>query len=427
LRSNHVPTLQLHARVLRGLKRYEECLAGYMRAYALDPADPFTCNNVGDALLWLGRYEDGLSWFDKALVLQPDFADVLLNRGNALLQLHRFDEAIATYERLLAVDPDNARGRWQWAHVQLLKGNFDDGWAAREARWNVGDFSPDYPKFPQPKWLGKEGVEGKTILVCADEGLGDAIQFARFVPMLASRGARVILAVQDPLVPLLSGVSGVAECLSDSKLPLPPFDMHCPLMSLPLACDATLETIPSENYLPPLPAERVEAWERRLGPHNRPRVGLVWSGNPKQGDDRNRSMPLATIAPLLSLDATFVSLQKDPRPGDGTLLGDTHGILDVTAELTDFVETAALVSCLDLVITVCTSVAHLAGTLGRPTWVMLPYVADWRWLIARDDSPWYPSVRLFRQDFARDYVAVVDRVRGELAAMISRFVARAED
>jgi tetratricopeptide (TPR) repeat protein len=421
LRPDHVPTLQLRARVLRGLKRYEACLADCMRAHALDPGDPLSCNNVGDALLWLGRYEEGLSWFDKALALQPDFVDVLLNRGHALTQLHRFDEAIATYEHLLAVDPDHARGKWQWAHVQLSKGNFRDGWAAREARWKVADFSPDYPKFLQAKWLGKEDVAGKTILVCADEGLGDIIQFARFVPMLASRGARVILAVQDPLVSLLSGVSGVTECVSDSKCPLPPFDMHCPLMSLPLALDASLQAVPNENYLPPLPAERVEAWKRRLGPHDRPRVGLVWSGNPKQGDDRNRSMPLAALVPLLHLDATFVSLQKDPRPGDRTLLGQIDGILDVTAELTDFVETAALVSCLDLVITVCTSVAHLAGTLGRPTWVMLPYVADWRWLIDRDDSPWYQRVRLFRQDSARDYGAVVDRVRAELTEMIARF------
>ncbi len=421
LRGDHVPALQLRARVLRALKRFEACLADNMRAYALDPADAFTCNNIGDAMQLLGRHQEGLSWFDKALALQPDIADVLLNRGYALLQLHRFDEAIETYERLLGVDPDHARGKWQWAHVQLLNGNFEAGWAAREARWDVADFSPDYPRFSQPKWLGKESVEGKTVLVCADEGLGDTIQFARFVPMLAARGARVILAVQDPLVPLLSSVTGVSECVADSKRTLPPFDVHCPVMSLPLACEARLETIPPAGYLPPPPAERVEAWERRLGPHDRLRVGLVWSGNAKQGDDRNRSMPLATLMPLLAMDATFVSLQKDPRPADRALLAERTDIVDHTAELTDFVETAALMSCLDLVVTVCTSVAHLAGTLGRPTWVMLPYVGDWRWLIDRDDSPWYPSVRLFRQDAARDYGIVIDRVREALARAIAAF------
>jgi tetratricopeptide (TPR) repeat protein len=421
LHGEHAPSWQLRARVQRSLKRYEAYLADNLRAHALDPADAVTCNNIGDAMQSLGRYEEGLVWFDKALALRPDFADVLLNKGYALLQLHRFDEAIETYERLTAVDPDHARGKWQWAHVQLLKGNFRAGWVAREARWQVTDFSPDYPRFSEPRWLGKESVEGKAILICADEGLGDVIQFARFVPMLASRGARVILAVQDPLVPLLSRVSGVSECLPDSKRPLPPFDMHCPLMSLPLACEARLETIPAADYLPPLPAERVEAWKRRLGPHDRLRVGLVWSGNPKQGDDRNRSMPLATLTPLLGMEATFISLQKDPRPTDRAMLGERNDIVDHTGELTDFVETAALVSSLDLVITVCTSVAHLAATLGRPTWIMLPYVGDWRWLIDRDDSPWYPTVRLFRQDAARDYTTVVDRVRRELARMISAF------
>ena len=264
-------------------------------------------------------------------------------------------------------------------------------------------------------------MDGKTILVCADEGLGDTIQFARFVPDLASRGARVVLAVQDALVPLLSGASGVSECVADTKHPLPSFDLHCPVMSLPLACGARPDAIPSADYLPPLPGDRVEAWKRRLGPHDRLRVGLVWSGNPKQGDDRNRSMPLAALAPLLGLNATFVSLQKDPRPADKARLGEEARILDLTSELTDFVETAALVSCLDLVITVCTSVAHLAGTLGRPTWVMLPYVGDWRWQIDRDDSPWYPSMRLFRQDASRDYTLVVENVHAALARMISTF------
>jgi hypothetical protein len=259
------------------------------------------------------------------------------------------------------------------------------------------------------------------LLLCADEGFGDTIQFARFVPMLAKRGARIILVVQDALQPLLSGTSGVSECLPFSAKKFPPFDLHCPIMSLPLALGATLKTIPPADYVPPLPAERVQAWRARLGPRTRLRVGLVWSGNPKQGDDRNRSMPLAKLTPLLGVDATFVSLQKDPRPDDKARLADLADVIDPSADLGDFVETAALVSCLDLVITVCTSVAHLAATLGCPTWVMLPYVGDWRWLTSRDDSPWYPSVRLFRQDVTRDYAVVVDRVRQELARMISAF------
>ena len=418
LRPAHAPTLQMRARAFRALKRYQECLADNTRAHVLDPADPYTCNNMGDALLWLGRYEDGLQWFDKALALQPDFIEVLLNKGFALFHMHRFDEAAETYRRVTELDPGNAKAAWQLAHLALLSGNFAAGWAGREARWRAPDFSPEYPKFSLPKWLGREPVDGKTILVHVDEGIGDTLQFARYLPLIADRGARVVFIAQDALCPLLSGVRGVSECVPFSARTYPSFDMHCPIMSLPLAFGTTLETIPPANYLPPLPAERIAQWESRLGPHDRLGVGLVWSGNPKQGNDRNRSMPFAHLAPLLDLDATFVSLQKDPRPGDAALLAKSN-VVDLTADLTDFAETAALVSCLDVVITVCTGVAHLAATLGRPTWVMLPYLPDWRWLLDRDDSPWYPTVRLFRQDGARDFARVVESVRTELKTTIS--------
>ena len=202
---------------------------------------------------------------------------------------------------------------------------------------------------------------------------------------------------------------------------LPAFDMYCPIQSLPLAFGTRLETIPSATPYLPAPAEsRLRAWEDRLGPHDRLRVGLVWAGNPNHKNDHNRSIPLRMLARILDVDATFVSLQKDPRPDDKAMLLERTEIVDLTAHLTDFAETAALVSCLDLVITVDTSVAHLAGALGRPTWILLPYTPDYRWLLDRDDSPWYPTARLFRQDETRDYASVVDRVRSELIAMISR-------
>jgi ADP-heptose:LPS heptosyltransferase len=237
--------------------------------------------------------------------------------------------------------------------------------------------------------------------------------------MLAARGARVILVVERPAYALLSGLPGISQCLTLSDT-LPAFDMHCPICSLPLAFGTRLETIPSEISYLPRPAEaRLQAWEDRLGPHDRLRVGLVWSGNPKHGNDHNRSLPLRALSRILDADATFVSLQKDPRPDDKALLLERSEIVDVSAQLTDFADTAALINCLDLVITVDTSVAHLAGALGCPTWILLPYIPDWRWLLDRDDSPWYPSVRLFRQDEARDYADVLDRVRTELLALVA--------
>jgi tetratricopeptide (TPR) repeat protein len=418
---DHAPALFHRARTLRALRRYEECLEDYRRHYVLSPDDPNVCNNIGDALLFLGRPEEGLEWFDRALALRPDVMQVLTNKALALCQSHRFDEAILAYSRLTALDPDDARSAWQLAHLHLQQGDFQSGWAGREARWRVSDFSTEYPRFAEPKWLGKEDISGKTILVCIDEGIGDAVQFARYVPMLAARGASIVLVVQEGLRALLSGLPGVSACLPFGTKDFPPFDFHCPIMSLPLAFGTTLETIPPASYLPQLPAARLQAWRDRLGARGGLRVGVVWAGNPKQGNDRNRSMPLAVLAPLFDCDATFVSLQKDLKADDQKFLETQTNILDLTAGLTDFAETVALIENLDLVITVCTSVAHVAGTLGKETWVMLPYVGDWRWLDRRDDSPWYPTVRLFRQDDARSYDRVVARVRSELLAKISAF------
>ena len=275
-------------------------------------------------------------------------------------------------------------------------------------------FRPPIRNLPSRCGSAGEPIDGKTILIRIDEGLGDSIQFARYVPMVAALGARVILVVAEAAHPLLEKLPGVSQCLPVTTETLPAFDMHCPMCSLPLAFGTRLDTIPSVPYLPAPDAARVQAWETRLGPRTKLRVGLVWSGNPKHGNDHNRSIPLLMLAPLLDTDATFVSLQKDPRADDRTLLRERTDILDLTADLTDFVETAALISCLDLVITVDTSVAHLAGALGCPTWILLPFVPDYRWLLDRDDSPWYPTVRLFRQTETREYGSVVERVRREL-------------
>jgi hypothetical protein len=303
-----------------------------------------------------------------------------------------------------------------------LTGNFAAGWAGREVRWRVPDLPIFRFAFSQPVWLGKEPIAGKTVLVHVDEGLGDTIQFARYVPEVAARGARIVLVVADALCPLLSGVAGVAECLPLSQKSMPAFDLYCPISSLPLAFGTTLETVPSVTpYLPAAPASRRQAWQDRLGSHGKLRVGLVWSGNPKHKNDSNRSIPLRMLAPLLDLDATFVSLQKDAKPDDKAYLAGRGEIVDLAADLGDFTDTSALVSCLDLVISVDTSVAHLAGALGRRTWILLPFIPDYRWLLDRDDSPWYPTVRLFRQQQAGDYAPAVDRMRGELAAMIARF------
>ena len=344
---------------------------------------------------------------------------MLNNKALALLNLQLVDEAFATFHRSLAVDPGNPPTTFNLATLQLLTGDFERGWLGREARWKLPVGLPDRG-FSQSLWLGDQPIEGKTILLYSEEGLGDAIQFARYVPMAAALGARVILEVQPSIQQLLVGVSGVANCVSRPSATTLSFDLHCPLGTLPLAFGTRLDTIPfAEGYLPAPPTARVQAWEDRLGPHTRFRVGLVWSGNPDHKNDHNRSMALRTLAPLLDCDVQFVSLQKGIRDQDRAFLGEHPDIVDLTEQLTDFSETAALMSCLDLVISVDTSVVHLAGALGAPVWTLLPFNPDWRWLLNRDDSPWYQSMRLFRQPEIGDWASVVDRVRVELEGLVS--------
>jgi Flp pilus assembly protein TadD len=415
LQPDHAPTLQLRALTLDGLGRHEEALQDNLRADQLEPNNPATRNDVGYDLMQLGRHAEALCWFDRVLEIQPDFVRAIHNKALCLFQLNRFDEARVVFARLMELDGKNPEAIWDFALLQMLTGDFEAGWVGREARFDLPSVTIPYPSFHQPRWSGDEPVEGKTVLLYADEGIGDSIQFARYAPMVAERGGRVVLVVEKAVRALLSGMNGVAECLSKSD-PLPAFDYHCPISSLPLVFRTRLDTIPAApSYLPSPPPDRIRAWEDRLGARDRLRVGLVWSGNPRHSNDRNRSVPLRALAPLLTVDAMFVSLQKDPRDTDRATLAGTS-IVDLTAQLADFVDTAALVSCLDLVITVDTSVAHLAAGLGRPTWILLPFTPDYRWLLDRTDSPWYPSVRLFRQTETRDYAGVIERVRAELAS-----------
>jgi len=397
--------------------RFDEAVADYNRALELDPRHAETHCNLGVVYLRFGRHDDALASFDRSLALNPNIATTVANKAFTLGELHRFDDAFVFYEKSLAIEPDNPSTRWNLAMLELLTGDFEAGWAGREARWPANVLTAR--DFTQPVWLGQESIAGKTILLHADEGLGDVIQFARYVPMVAALGARVILEMPGAVHSLLTGMSGVSQDLPRGFPMMPTFDVHCPLSSLPLAFRTRLETIPvPEAYLPAVPPARREEWQNRLGPHDRLRVGLVWSGNAVHLNDHNRSMALEALSPILDLDVTFISLQKEPRDRDKAFLRERSDILDVSEHLTDFVATAALVSCLDLVITVDTSVAHLAGALGRPVWIMLPFTPDYRWLLDRDDSPWYPTVRLFRQTATRDYATVVERIRAELQTLI---------
>jgi tetratricopeptide (TPR) repeat protein len=400
-------------------KQFAQALADYDKALALLPGCAEAMYNRGNALLALMRFEKALQCYDAALTLKPDYPEALYNRGNALKELRRFDAALDSYGQALALRPDYAEAHWNESYVRLLTGDFARGLSKIEGRWTNAALGLRQRDFVQPLWLGSVPLDGKTILLHADQGLGDAIFFARYVPLLAARGARVIVEVEEPLRALMSGLEGVSACVADGTAT--EFDLHCPMSSLPLAFETRLATIPAAPYLR---APAPDQWAKRLGPRHRkgrPRIGLSWAGNPRHANDRNRSMALDALAPLLDVAAEFVTLQKDVREGDQATLRKHGRLRDLGPSLRNFSDSAELISQLDLVITVDTSVAHLAGALGAPVWVLLPFAPDWRWLLDRDDSPWYPTARLFRQSEAREWGSVVARVRDALQGFVEDY------
>jgi tetratricopeptide (TPR) repeat protein len=424
MQPHHAMTVYMRARALRELKNYPDANTASQEAEALAPIDADVFNNAGIILQLLGRDGEAIEKFDHAIELRPGFVEAISNRSGSLTQVHKFDEAFTGYALAKSLAPDDSNIDWNVSLLHLLTGNFEAGWAGRESRWTKRAAPVPYPVFPSPMWMGQGTVDGKTILIYADEGLGDAIQFARYLPLLAAHGARIILVVDDKLHSLLARLPGVALCLPKSAGNVPRFDFHCALSSLPLAFGTRIDTIPaSRSYLPDVSEADRQVWESRLGPHDRLRIGLVWSGNPLHVNDHNRSVPLHVMTRLVTHDALFVSLQRDPRPADAAILRERGDIVDLTGDLPDFSATAALIACLDIVITVDTSVAHLSAAQGRPTWILVPYTPDYRWMLDRDDSPWYPTVRLFRQDEGRDYQSVVDRISIALAEQVLAFAA----
>jgi tetratricopeptide (TPR) repeat protein len=392
--------------------KLDEAVAACRQAIRSNPDLAEAHSNLGIALKGQGKLEEAVAACRQAIRIKPDFADAHSNLGIALKDQGKLEEAIAACRQAIRFRPDFADAHWNESLLSLLTGDFERGWIKSEWRWKSTSSGLSRRNFTQPLWLGVETLDRKTILLHSEQGLGDTIQFCRYVPLVAARGARVVLEVAEPLRELMSDLADVSHCVSKGE-PLPDFDLHCPMLSLPLAFGTRLDTIPSTTPYLRAPAQG-RGWEARLGPKDRPRIGLVWSGNPRHRDDRKRSIELNALLPLFDIAATFVSLQKDLRASDEAVLTEQSNIIKLGQSLENFADTAALISHLDLVISVDTSVAHLAGALGRPVWVLLPFVPDWRWLLDRDDSPWYPTARLFRQTDTGDWHSVVDRVRTAL-------------
>ena len=414
LRPDYAEALSNRGNTLHELRRFGEALASYDRAITVRPQFAGALYNRGNTLRELKRFGESLASYDRALMLQPTNVEALVNRGNTLKELAQFKEALACYDGAVGVRPDCADAHFNAALCRMLIGDLKSGWEENEWRWETEQATNEKRSFVQPLWRGSNKLTNKTILLHAEQGFGDTIQFCRYVPRVAERAARVILEVQRPLHGLMSTLPGVAQVILRGEA-LPDFDTHCPLLSLPLAFGTRLETIPAE--IPYLRASPLAAmhWDARLGPRRNPRIGIAWSGRTTHKDDHNRSIGLSSFLSLLAgFDATFVSLQPDVRAGDAIVLQDRSELVHFGDELKDFSDTAALVSILDLIVTVDTSVAHLAGALGKPVWILLPFIPDWRWLLDREDSPWYPTARLFRQSDTREWDAVISRVHAAL-------------
>ncbi len=403
------------ALALESLNRHQEAIESYLRALAIDPQHAGAHNCLGNALMALDRHEEAIESYRKALAIAPDLGVGHINLGGALQKLNRHREAIDRFRRTQEFKPDFAEAHWNEGLAALRLGDFKIGWAKYEYRW-LRKAAAKRRSFGRPLWLGGDDFDlaGKTVLLHAEQGLGDTIQFVRFVPHLVQLGAAVVLEVQQSLAPLLAGSLDVLAPGHEDRVtvvgrgdPLPRFDVVCPLLSLPLALATTVSTIPAKvPYLKPS-ADRAAAWRARL-PGRRRRVGIAWSGAAGHNDDRHRSMPFAALAPLLvRSDIDFHVLQNKVRDGEREAVEKTPGLIFPGEEVNGFAETAALTSLMDLVISVDTSIAHLAGALALPVWLLLPFSADWRWMTEREDSPWYPTARLFRQPAIGDWDAVV--------------------
>jgi tetratricopeptide (TPR) repeat protein len=399
----------------------ERALLDYEKAIALRPDYAEAFYNHGTMLYDLERFDAALAQLSRAIALKPDYAEAFYNRGTALMALRRIDDALADFAKALALKPDHAEAAWNRGLCNLLAGRWREGWPDYERRWETDQAPPHWQVSGRPLWTGRQDIRGKTLLLHSEQGYGDTIMALRFVRPVAEMGAQVVLEAPPALQPLLTQFEGVRP--RQPGEPLEEFDLYCPLMSLPQALDLTLEKLAAADvpYLR-APTAHVERWRRRLPDSGGLKVAINWAGNATFRHDDSRSIGLARMLPLVARsDVQFFGLQKDLREGDADMLRGHPEINALGQDIESFADTAAIISLMDLVISSDTSVVHLAGALGKPVWILLPFVPDWRWLLDRDDSPWYPTARLFRQMEIGGWNAVVDRVAAELGVAAVKF------
>ncbi len=395
----------------------EEAIASYLKAINCGTDAYMAYNNLGCALRLRGDVEGATAAYRKSLEINPDFPAAMNNLGTALRDQGCLDESIAWYRKAIQLNPDFAEAHWNLSFALLLKGDYEEGWEEYEWIWKL---KPPMRNLPQPRWDGT-ALKGKSILVYAEQGFGDVIQFARYIPLVAEREGTVIVGCQRELKDLLRSVQGVTFVVAFGER-VPVFHVQCPLPSLPRLFKTTLDSIP--DSMPYLHADRatVEKWKKRIGARTSAlKVGLAWAGSAGHLNDYNRSCRLDLFLPIARMPGVqLISLQKEiPPRWASDSLSQLH-VLDFMDEVENFLDTAGIIENLDIVISVDTAVAHLAGALGKRVWTLLPYAPDWRWMLHREDSPWYPTMRLFRQPSPGDWKSVIVRVQSVLEDLMGK-------
>jgi tetratricopeptide (TPR) repeat protein len=409
---------------LKELNLLEESIASHKKAIVFKPDSAEAYYNLATVLQKNNRLDEALIYYDKAISIKSNYAEAYNNSGIVLQENNSLDEALLYYDNALRSKSDFPEANFNLAILKLLTGNFKDGWRGYEWRWekeNLSNHNTTIRDFLKPLWLGIESIKDKTIFLHAEQGLGDTIQFCRYAPLVNQLGAKVILEVQRPLIKLLNNIVGVSQIIAFGD-DLPDFDYHCPLLSLPLAFNTEIHSIPPVTKFYSGDIEKVTKWQAQLGRQIKPRVGIVWSGSPDHKNDHNRSIELFKILPHIPKHIEFICLQKEIRDLDKELLAEHSEIKYFGNAIEDFTDTATLCEMMDLVITVDTSVAHLSGLLGKQTWLLIPFNPDWRWLLNREDSPWYPSIKLYRQQKTGEWDSVLGKINDDLRRFsIGRF------
>lgn len=395
---------------------HDEGINYLIKSLKINPNQPEALYNLGIELQKHARYEEALSYYNQSIALNPNHAICYLNRGNTLKDLKKYTEALESYDQAIKLSPSLASAYWNKSLTKILLGEYLEGWKLYESGWACGERGQKR-EFSQPKWLGESSIKGKTILIHAEQGLGDYIQFCRYIPLLADLGAHVIIECSANLKSLFSTINAKFQLIQEGE-PIPEFDVFCPVMSLPLAFKTTLENIPNQTPYLFADEEQRDKWHKILGEKKRPRVGIAWSGSLTNKIDLNlasrRNIPLESLKEIFNLEMDFHVLQKEFRSEDASLIPTIKNLYSHQDQLQDFSDTAALICEMDIVISTCTSIAHLSGALNQATIVMLPYSADYRWMENSIESPWYPSLALIRQHKINDWSEAIIQLHSKI-------------